>query len=56
MPKKVRMGALRAALRQKLQDGVVTVVDEARRRRRQDQGAAAMLRASASPARRWCWT
>ena len=44
MPKKVRMGALRAALAQKLQDGVVTVVEKLEAGDGKTKSAAAMLR------------
>src|SRR3954470_1306848 len=43
MPKKVRMGALRAALAQKLQDGVVTVVEKLEAGDGKTKSAAAML-------------
>src|SRR5215210_7197832 len=44
MPKKVRMGALRAALAQKLHDGVVTVVDTLDAGDGKTKSAAAMFR------------
>jgi large subunit ribosomal protein L4 len=44
MPKKVRMGALRAALAQKLHDGVVTVVDKFDAGDGKTKSAAAMFR------------
>ena len=44
MPKKVRMAALRAALAQKLNDGVVTVVDKLDAGDGKTKGTAVMLR------------
>ena len=44
MPKKVRMGALRAALAQKLHDGVVTVVEKLDAGDGKTKSAAAMFR------------
>src|SRR3954451_17873786 len=44
MPKKVRIAALRAALAQKLHDGVVTVVDKLDAGDGKTKGTAAMLR------------
>jgi large subunit ribosomal protein L4 len=44
LPKKVRIGAIRAALAQKLQDGVVVVVDRLEATERKTKATAEMLR------------